>query len=56
MADYKRANYLEREIAIACRNAKAAHIMGRYGEASWWESRGRELIEELKKHKENKPT
>lgn len=52
MADYKRAYYLRREIDIACRNAKGADTLGRYGEASWWEARAVELYEELKKLEE----
>ena len=50
--DYKRANYLRNEIEIAHRHAKAADTMGRYGEASWWEERERELWEELGKRDE----
>lgn len=50
--DYKRANYLRNEIEIAHRHAKAADTMGRYGEASWWESREQELREELRKMEE----
>lgn len=53
MADYKRANYLKREIELAHRNAKAADTLGRYAEASWWEERGRELINELKRYEVN---
>ncbi len=53
MADYKRANYLKREIELAHRNAKAADIMGRYAEASWWEEREAELWNELKDNEVN---
>ena len=53
MADYKRANYLRREIELAHRNAKAADIMGRYAEASWWEEREAELWNELKDNEVN---
>lgn len=52
MADYKRANYLRREIDLACRNAKGADTLGRYCEASWWEKRAAELYKELKKLEE----
>ena len=45
--DYKRENYLRKEIEIAHRNAKAADTMGRYAEADWWESWGRELLAEI---------
>lgn len=53
MADYKRANYLKREIELAHRNAKAADTLGKYAEASWWEERGQELINELKGYEVN---
>lgn len=42
-----RANYLQNEIEIALRNAKAADTLGRYDLASWWEQRAIELSEEL---------
>ena len=47
MSDYKRANYLKREIELSRRNANAADTLGKYAEASWWEERGRQLVEEL---------
>lgn len=53
MADCKRANYLRREIELAHRNAKAADTLGKYAEASWWEERGQELINELKGYEVN---
>lgn len=46
--DYKR-EALRSEIEIAHRNASGADTAGRYGEASWWEERERELREELLK-------
>lgn len=49
MANYKRANYLRREAELAHRNAKAADTLGRYAEASLWEERAQELINELKR-------
>ena len=52
--DYKRANYLRNEIEIAHRNANAADTMSRYAEASWWESREKELWEELKAVEEDR--
>ncbi len=53
MADYKRANYLRREIELAHRNAKAADTLGKYAEASWWEEREAELWNELKDNEVN---
>lgn len=47
MAERKRENYLRREIELAHRNANAADTLGKYAEASWWEERGRQLVEEL---------
>ena len=47
MSDYKRANYLKREIELSRRNANAADTLGKYAGASWWEERGRQLVEEL---------
>ena len=46
-------NYLKREIELAHRNAKAADTLGKYAEASWWEERGQELINELKGYEVN---
>lgn len=48
-----RANYLQNEIEIALRNAKAADTLSRYDVASWWESRAQELSEELEKERAN---
>ena len=45
----KKQDYLRSEIEIAHKNAKAADTLGRYAEASWWEERGKELVEELSK-------
>lgn len=53
MADYKRADYLKREIDLAHRNAKAADTLGRYAEAAWWEEREVELWNELKSYEVN---
>lgn len=53
MSDYKRANYLKREIDLAHRNAKAADTLGRYAEAAWWEEREVELWNELKSYEVN---